>query len=69
MATYRMMTPGRRRILRQLQDGPLDEMDRVILQIRRSALDELTEMGLIKYRPFGKPPTWVLTDAGKEALK
>lgn len=64
------LTLARRRILKELRDsGPVDEMTRVFLQFRRDVLDSLEEQGLIKYRPYGKPPTWAITDAGREALE
>ena len=65
MATFRVMTPGRRRVLRQLvEGGPLSDRERSLMGVRRSTLDELIEMGLVEYR--AEQDHWALTEAGEK---
>lgn len=62
------LTPARFRALSDLASGPLCETGRVIAGIRVGVLQALVEAGLAKYRPSGSPPTWAITQDGRDIL-
>jgi hypothetical protein len=62
------MTSARLRVLAQLADGPIENAGLVVLEIRRPIMEALQSSGMAKYRPYGKPPTYAITAAGREVL-
>jgi hypothetical protein len=62
------MTPAQRRALEVLAEGPITEMGPSILRIQQRVLRALADAGLVRFRPYGKPPSWAITPAGRAAL-
>lgn len=64
----RGMNKSRLKALQALSDAPLDSTGLIVQGLRRKTLHALCYSGHAKYRPYGKPPTWVITDKGREYL-
>jgi hypothetical protein len=63
------LNTSRRRALNILWRAPIEPVSLLILGLREKALDALCEMGFAKYRPYAKPASWAITQAGRDYLK
>lgn len=62
------MTKAQVRALTYLYTGPITETGLIVYGIQRRTLQALQEQGFAKFRPYGKPPSWAITQAGWKAL-
>lgn len=60
------LTKAQLRVLGLLAEGPITEPGVIIHRIKYRTLLTLQEAGLVRYYPYGKPPTWALTPHGKK---
>lgn len=63
------LTSAQSRALSLLLEGPIDAMELQILGLRVATLHRLADAGLAKYRPYGQPPTWAATAAGRKVAQ
>lgn len=63
------ITLAQRTVLELLDSGPVTDLGLTVYQIRARTLRRLSEAGLVKYRPYGKPPSWAITAEGKKVLR
>lgn len=61
------LTPARKAALTAGIDG-ITATSKVIDGFRQDVLDALENAGWLKWRPYGKPPSWRITPAGRAAL-
>lgn len=62
------LTKAKERALAVLADGQLLEIGLCVYRIQHRVIWSLEGLGLVKFSPYGKPPNWRITKAGREAL-
>lgn len=62
------MTPAQTRALFILSDGPMPCEDLPTNRIQERVLQALAADGFARFFPTGKPPSWKITPAGRNAL-
>lgn len=62
------MTEAQRNVLNLLADTPLSDVAVTVHRVRRDVLRALEKGGLARYAPYGSPPGWRITPAGRAAI-
>lgn len=62
------ITKAQLRVLNVLIDAPITEFGLTVYGIQRRTLQSLSDAGLAKFRPYGKPPSWAITASGRLAV-
>ena len=63
-----MLTPAQRRALKLLAAGSMPEAAMTVERVQLRVLLALAEVGLAKFQPYGKPPSWAITADGRAAV-
>jgi hypothetical protein len=61
-------TSAQLRVLGTLSNAPITELGLTVYGIQRRTMHALTEAGMAKLRPHGKPPSWAITALGTATL-
>lgn len=63
------LTDAQKRVLALLDEQPLNDMALTVYRVRVSVLLKLRDHGLARYRPYGKPPSWAITQEGRQLAR
>ena len=68
MSTGPKLSRAQLRALDEIADGGLTPIAAQLFLVRRKTLDALALLGLIRFRPYARPPCWRLTPEGRATL-